>query len=229
VAECTVCGDPVAVSDACPHCARPVCERHRAAHDCPGVESDSATWYTDPDAGRPRATGGRDLSNPRRLATGVAVAVAVALVVALALSITGGATGFDDERVERLVVSEVNDARADRGLAPLDANATLARVADAHSGDMAARGYVNHTAPNGSTVADRYDRFGLDCAGSENIYFTPNGELSVTERAFARRVVEEWIASPGHRETLLDPDFSRQGVGIAVGTDGGVYVTQNIC
>ncbi|MFC7176704.1 hypothetical protein [Halosegnis marinus] len=83
MAECVVCGESVPVSDACRHCARPVCDDHREppAHDCPGVESDSRVWYTDPDAGRDGRTGGRELSNPRRLAAGVAVAVLVALVV----------------------------------------------------------------------------------------------------------------------------------------------------
>ncbi|MFC7176703.1 CAP domain-containing protein [Halosegnis marinus] len=104
----------------------------------------------------------------------------------------------------------------------------MAAVADAHSADMAARDYVNHTAPNGSGVAERYERFGIDCFGSENIYYTPNGALLVSERTLAERVVAEWLDSPGHRETLLG-NFSRQGIGVVVAGDGGVYVTQNVC
>ncbi|MFC7235209.1 CAP domain-containing protein [Halosegnis marinus] len=232
MAECVVCGESVPVSDACRHCARPVCDDHREppAHDCPGVESDSRVWYTDPDAGRDGRTGGRELSNPRRLAAGVAVAVLVALVVGGILA-AGGAPaldGVDDERLEALVVAEVNDARTARGHAPLEPNASLAAVADAHSADMAARDYVNHTAPNGSGVAERYERFGIDCFGSENIYYTPNGALLVSERTLAERVVAEWLDSPGHRETLLG-NFSRQGIGVVVAGDGGVYVTQNVC
>jgi uncharacterized protein YkwD len=234
VAECVVCGAAVPVSDACAHCARPVCGDHRepARHDCPGVDSDSRTWYTDPDAGRETASGGRELSNPRRLALGVGVAVLVALVAGGVLAAAGTPAldgGLDDERLEARIVAEANDARTARGFAPLAANDSLAAVADAHSGDMAARGYVNHTAPNGSGVADRYARFGLECLGSENIYYTPNGGLLVGEAGLAERVVAEWLASPGHRETLLSPAFTRQGIGVAVGPDDGVYVTQNVC
>lgn len=233
MAECVICGAAVRVSDACAHCARPVCATHRrpVRHDCPGVESDSGRWYTDPDAGREGGSGGRELSNPRRLAVGVALAALVAVVAGGALAVGGTPTldGLDDERLEHAVLTTANAARTERGLAPLAANDSLAMAADAHSGDMAARGYVNHTAPNGSGVADRYARFGVDCFGSENIYYTPNGGLLVTETQLAERIVAEWLASPGHRETLLSSEFSRQGIGVAIGPDGGVYVTQNVC
>ncbi|MFB6119150.1 CAP domain-containing protein [Halosegnis sp.] len=232
MAECVVCGEQVAVSNACPHCAQLTCPAHRTAHDCPGVSSDGATWYTDPDAGRaaPTPTAGvRELSEPRRLAAGVIAVVVIALVAALAVGATAGSTGIDDERVERLVVTEVNDARTARGLAPLAANTTLAGVADAHSADMAARGYVNHTAPDGTTVAERLAQAGLTCPGGENIYYTPNGRLLVTERGLAERVVAEWLRSPGHRRALLDTGYTRQGIGVVVGGDGGIYVTQNLC
>lgn len=232
MADCVVCGEPVPVSDACPHCAEPVCAAHRepAAHDCSGVESDSARWYTDPDAGRDGTTDGTPLSDPRRLAVGVGVALLVAVAVAALLAVGSPAAddGVDPDRTAALVVEEVNDARTERGLAPLSQNESLARVASAHSADMAARGYVNHTAPNGSGVADRYERFGIGCLGSENIYYTPNGALLVGERTVAERVVSAWLASPGHRETLLG-NYTRQGIGVAVDDDGGVYVTQNVC
>jgi len=35
--------------------------------------------------------------------------------------------------------------------------------------------------------------------------------------------------SPGHREALLKERFTRQGVGVVVGPDGGVWVTQTFC
>lgn len=234
MAECVVCGTGVSVSDACAHCAGPVCDDHRdpESHDCPGIDSDSGTWYTDPDAGRKGASGGRELSDPRRLATGVALTVLVALVAVGVLAVAGTPTlndGLDDERLEARIVAEANDARTEHGLAPLATDTSLATVADAHSGDMAARGYVNHTTPNGSGVADRYARFGVDCFGDENIYYTPNGGLLVGEDQLAERVVAEWLASPGHRKTLFGPEFIRQGIGAAVGPDNAVYVTQNVC
>jgi len=232
VADCVVCGESVSVSGACPHCASPVCASHRkpAAHDCPGVESDSAHWYTNPDAGRDEMQGGTPLSDPRRLTAGVAVALLVAVAAGVLLAVGAPAVdgGVNPDRTATLVVTEVNDARTERGLAPLERDESLAHVANVHTGDMATRQYVNHTAPNGSGVADRYERFGIDCFGSENIYYTPNGALLVDERTVAERVVSAWLASPGHRETLLG-NYTRQGIGVAVDGEGGIYVTQNVC
>ncbi|WP_255151829.1 CAP domain-containing protein [Halorarius halobius] len=234
MAECSVCGAEASVSDACPHCARPVCEEHRPpdAHDCPGVRDDAARrWYTDPDAGRASAgTGLPELSNPRRLAVGVLLVAVVAVAAMAAFAAVGVPTaGIDAERTERLVAQGANDARTERGLDPLGYDPELAAVAETHSQRMATAGFVNHTWPDGTTVADRYAAAGIDCRGGENVYFTPNGALRVSEAALADAVVRAWLGSPGHRAALLDADHTKQGIGIVVDEDGGVYVTQDFC
>lgn len=236
MADCTVCGRPTPVSDACPHCARPACDEHRepAAHDCRGVDADATRgWFTDPDAGRASAGSGGvpELSNPRRLAAGVlAVALVAAAAMAAFVAVGGVPTaGIDAERTEQLVAAGANDARTERGLPALAYDADLAAVAETHSERMAAGGFVNHTWPDGTTVADRYAAAGIDCRGGENVYFTPNGALRVSEAALAETVVRAWLGSPGHREALLNEDYSRQGIGVVVSDDGGVYVTQDFC
>lgn len=235
MAECIVCGTETSVSDACAHCARPVCADHRppGEHDCPGVDADETRgWYTNPDAGRtPGGTGGFELSEPRRLAVGVLLVVLVAVAVLAAFTAMGGVptAGLDGDRTARLIAERTNDARTERGLQPLDWDRALAGVAGNHSAHMARFDYVEHTQPDGTTIGDRYAEAGLSCRGRENIYFTPNGALRVSEQAFADTVVRAWLASPGHRSALLDGDYTRQGIGIVVSDDGGVYVTQDFC
>lgn len=235
MAECTVCGAETSVSDACAHCAQPVCADHRPPdeHDCPGVDGDATRgWYTNPDAGRtPGGTGALELSEPRRLAVGVLLVVLVAVAGMAAFTAMGGVptTELDADRTEQLVAEGVNDARAERGLDTLVYSDALAAVAADHSAHMARFDYVNHTQPDGTKIGDRYAAAGLDCRGGENIYFTPNGALRVSEQAFADTVVRAWLASPGHRRALLDEDYTRQGIGIVVSDDGGVYVTQDFC
>ena len=234
MSECVVCGSSVSVSDACVHCGTPVCETHRdpSAHDCPGVESDSDRWYTNPDVGRAdtesSATGGTDRSNPRRVAVGVLAVVAVALAGTAVLAATTAPLTFDESRAESRIVAETNEVRSERGLEPLAGDASLAQVARAHSADMARQDYVDHVAPNGSTPVDRLQRFGIECYAAENIYYTEQGGLLVTEGTYAERTVEEWLDSPAHRETLLDADASRQGIGL-VRANGHIYVTQLVC
>jgi len=93
---------------------------------------------------------------------------------------------------------------------------------------MAREGYFTHRSPDGSGLAVRYRRAGIDCPGGENIYRAPIDGLRVDERALGHRIVREWMASPDHRETLLTPRFDRQGIGVRV-ADGQVYATQDFC
>jgi uncharacterized protein YkwD len=53
---------------------------------------------------------------------------------------------------------------------------------------------------------------------------------SQTYKSFSRRMVKNWMKSPGHRENLLKKNFNRIGIGIAVNDFKGIkaiYVTQN--
>jgi uncharacterized protein YkwD len=38
--------------------------------------------------------------------------------------------------------------------------------------------------------------------------------------------VEQWLGSPSHRASMLDPDVQETGVGVAVDDDGVFYFTQ---
>jgi uncharacterized protein YkwD len=51
----------------------------------------------------------------------------------------------------------------------------------------------------------------------------------MTREEIASQVVDGWINSPGHRENILNARYDREGIGIAVSSDGKVYVTQNFC
>ena len=43
-----------------------------------------------------------------------------------------------------------------------------------------------------------------------------DGFYSVDEEAAAQRLVDRWMASPGHRKNILDKDNRRIGVGVAI-------------
>lgn len=242
MAECTVCGRETDVSDACPHCAAPVCPDHGAPdiHDCPGVDGDATTgWYTDPDASRRSdersdAAGGTAavsrLSEPRQLAAGVFVVLLLAAVGVGVLAATGPPTDdLNATAVERQVAEGTNAERTERGLAPLDYDEALASVAANHSRDMLDRDYFDHVSPDGVGLGDRYERWGIDCYGGENIYLGPNADRFVDEGALADEIVRSLMDSKGHREAILDPDYERQGIGVVVGPEGAVYATQDFC
>lgn len=159
---------------------------------------------------------------------------------------------INETYLERLVHEEINERRLERGLAPLDYDEELAQIANSHSEHMARDDFYNHTAPNGSGVNDRYQRFGYNCrielddgryitGGAENILYTYYKEDVKTKQGLrhydshselADGMVDGWMNSTGHRKNILQPVWKNEGVGVAVTREGGmvkVYATQNFC
>jgi uncharacterized protein YkwD len=113
------------------------------------------------------------------------------------------------------VVALTNRARAEAGCAALTPDARIARAAQAHSDDMAARDYFEHDSPDGRSFADRIAAAGYPSPGAENI--------AMGQRT-AQAVLQAWLDSPGHRRNIEDCALTTIGVGLA--TDG-YYWTQD--
>jgi uncharacterized protein YkwD len=118
---------------------------------------------------------------------------------------------------EAEVLKLVNDERAKVGCSPVSANSLLTRLAEAFSEDMAARGFFDHTDPDGATPWDRAAKAGIIDLGGENI---------ARGQADAAAVMEAWMNSPGHRANILNCDFKTLGVGVHLGA-GGPWWTQD--
>lgn len=230
---CVVCGADAAVSDACPHCGAACCPEHRPpeAHDCPGTDAGQTTgWRLDLDGVEAPRPDTESLTTLLRPGLGLAVLTLLLVVTALgAVAYVGPLDdGLEPAAVETHVEDLSDEERRDQGVAATTHDPALAAVARNHSRDMRDRDFVNHTNPDGQDPQDRADAAGLECRVGENIYQTPRGTLADSERAMADHVVRAWLGSPGHRRTLLEESYTRQGVGVAVGEDG-VYVTQLFC
>ncbi|QIQ02458.1 CAP domain-containing protein [Streptomyces liangshanensis] len=115
------------------------------------------------------------------------------------------------------VLSLVNQERAKVGCAPVKADSSLAGLAQDFSQDMAARGFFDHTDPDGKTPWDRADQAGVKKLGGENI---------ARGQADAQAVMDSWMNSEGHRANILNCDYTRLGVGVVTGT-GGPWWTQD--
>jgi hypothetical protein len=105
------------------------------------------------------------------------------------------------------LLSDTNSARASNGVASLSLNAKLDAAAQAKANDMAARNYWSHNTPEGNppwvfvtAQGYNYQKLGENlAAGFSDEQATING----------------WMASPPHRENLLDGAFSDVGFGFA--------------
>ncbi len=101
-----------------------------------------------------------------------------------------------------------------RDAAPLEPDPGLERAARAHALDMLARGFMDHVDPQGRAVGERVGilarRF-IGGAGENLAEQTgiPIDELDDQLGPLAEKLVDGWMASPGHRENLLQPAYNR--------------------
>jgi len=109
------------------------------------------------------------------------------------------------------VLAAVNDERRARGLPALAHDACADRYADEQAARMAARGAMGHQSLEPVLAACGTTR------AAENV---GQGDVS------AQRMVAAWMASDGHRRTILDPALTAVGTGAARGTDGRWYACQ---
>lgn len=98
-------------------------------------------------------------------------------------------------------------------------NATLGGTAEAHSRDMANNNYFDHKGRDGSTPGDRAE---LNGYAGQRI-----GENIAAGQGNAHKVVESWLASPGHCANLMNPQYSELGAAYAADpkSDAGIYWT----
>ncbi|MEU2053772.1 CAP domain-containing protein [Streptomyces bungoensis] len=118
---------------------------------------------------------------------------------------------------EAEVLRLVNEERAKVGCSALAANSSLTGLAEGFSDDMAARGFFDHTDPDGASPWDRAAKAGITGLGGENI---------ARGQADAAAVMQAWMNSPGHRANILNCDFKTLGVGVHFGA-GGPWWTQD--
>lgn len=110
-------------------------------------------------------------------------------------------------------------SRSFAAAAPLQWNATLGSTAEAHSRAMANGNFFDHQDPDGRTPGDRAELAG---------YSGPRiGENIAAGLDTPSKVVDGWLASPGHCANLMNPQFTELGAAYANDpkSDAGIYWT----
>ncbi len=164
---------------------------------------------------------------------------------------------LDPLKIEAFVFDLTNAERLAAGVPALTRDDAIATIARDHSANMAAQDRLTHDL-DGKGPTDRALAAGYDCRSggsfgfAENIAAHPrvrewegyrgepdswepvNGYYSVNEQAAAKRLVDRWMESPGHRKNILDGDNRRLGVGVAIVTvpkhgysNEWIWATQN--
>jgi uncharacterized protein YkwD len=152
--------------------------------------------------------------------------------------------------LERRIHDLINNERKTRKLPALRFDEKLSSIARAHSADMARRNFFSHVNPDGKDPTDRGDRAGYTCRKDFGSYFAEglaenlyqgNRYSSVRTRGtqktyawntlenIAKQGVSGWMKSTGHRKNILEKNYDRTGIGVAISRDDKVYVTQVFC
>ena len=110
----------------------------------------------------------------------------------------------------------VNAYRAKHHLPALQMKSTISKIAALHSHDMANhRTAFGHTGFNGR-IKRLYQQYDSCRGAAENVAFY---------RLDPKRLVDAWVASPGHRRNI-EGHYNLTGIGIAYGKKGWAYYTQ---
>lgn len=116
---------------------------------------------------------------------------------------------------EKQVVDLTNAERAKEGLKPLEMHSPLMEVAQAKSEDMAKNNYFSHTSP---TYGSPFDQI-----KSAGISYRSAGENIAQGQRTPQQVVQAWMESPGHRQNIMNANYTHIGVGFV---ENGYYWTQ---
>ncbi len=140
--------------------------------------------------------------------------------------VSGGGGGGDP--FEQALFDEVNSRRANPStcgapgtppMATLTRNASLDQLARDHSAYMAAAGKLSH---DGFPGPGGRGQMAMSAVGAsmvaENVLWAPQSWS-------ASQMVDGWCNSPGHQTNMLNPAYTRTGMGIFI-SGGYVYATQ---
>jgi uncharacterized protein YkwD len=122
---------------------------------------------------------------------------------------------------EAAVRNCANQVRRAHGLRPLVDSPTLDRAARTHARNMARLRFFSHTDPWGRGPEERVAPF--DPGG----HLILIGENIAAGYRTAGAACRAWLASPGHRENLLDRRYSRIGAGVWRASNGTPYYVQD--
>ena len=119
------------------------------------------------------------------------------------------------EKAEQ-VIELVNSYRAQYGLSAVQYDKAASCAAQKRALEI--QSVFSHTRPDGSRCFTALDECGASYHGA--------GENIAMGQSTADEVMNDWMNSQGHRENILNGNFTKIGVGVSVGADGRIYWTQ---
>ena len=136
------------------------------------------------------------------------------------------AASLDDEQARVLrneLLGMVNRERDSQGLGPLKLDDFASQIATAHAQDMATGGFLSHWGRDGRKPYQRYSFAGGTEATQENDGAVDHTSVFLTSQEFMDDVLDShrsmYVETPpndGHRKTILAPQHTHVGFGVAM-------------
>lgn len=123
--------------------------------------------------------------------------------------------------MEKRLFDAINNQRGHAGIADLIWSEPLANAAREQSANMLQRGFFSHVDPIRGDLAARLQASGIQWLRCGENLFTEKGHIEPVWTA-----VVEWMHSPGHKQNILQPEFTHSGIGIARSPDAKYFMTQ---
>ena len=118
---------------------------------------------------------------------------------------------------EQTMFNLVNKERVANGVKPLAIDMRLVKTARLKSADMVKLGYFDHQSPTYGSPFDMMKQYGISYSyAGENLAGAPDVNTAHVNL----------MNSPGHRENILRPEFTKVGIGVVEGSKYGKIFTQ---
>ncbi len=122
----------------------------------------------------------------------------------------------DKSLLRNQILKLINQERAKQGIKPVSNDVLLQKLAQAHSDDMAKNEFFSHINKKNLSPDERRKALKVITPVGENLANSPN-------LLFAH---EGLMQSAAHRKNLLDPAWTKVGIGIAFDKKGMILVTE---
>lgn len=152
---------------------------------------------------------------------GLAIYILIFILLQVSFSIISyskpGVLGITSSVDQRILIELTNSERQKMGLSAVSENEALNKAAALKAQNMFDENYWAHFAPSGKTPWD----FIL----STGYKFTFAGENLAKNFYSSDEVVKAWMASPTHRDNLLNPKYKDIGIAVVEGVLNGQKTT----
>jgi hypothetical protein len=135
----------------------------------------------------------------------------------MTISLQPGVLGYASQISPTKVIELTNNQRLSAGLETVRENKALDEAALAKAADMFSQGYWAHVSPTGTEPWSFITRSGYK--------YQHAGENLARDFSNPKDIVSAWMASPTHKQNLLDARYQDIGVAVMDGYIDGVETT----